>query len=125
MIKKIIKIKGIGRFENYATSGDTQLVKTNIIYAENSKGKSTLTAIFKSLGSQDNTYIKKRKTFGYEGSQEVEILGENNIKYEYKNNTWVNKKDNIEVFDCFFVHDNLYSGSEFSSLHKKIYINLF
>ena len=120
MLKKIIKIKGVGRFTDYAVHGDdTQLLKTNIIYAENSKGKSTLTAILRSLGLKDDIAISKRKTFGYAGDQEVEILGENNHKYEYKQNAWNKNKNNIEVFDSFFVHDNLFSGFEFSVLHRK------
>lgn len=120
MIKKVIKIKGVGRFSNYTASGvgDTQLRQTNIIYAENGKGKTTLVAILKSLGLDDPDPILRRKTFGFSGSQEVEILSDHN--HVFQNNKWNNvEKPILETFDAFFVSENVYSDSGVSPDNKK------
>lgn len=45
MIDKFIKIKSIGKFKNYSYTGDLQLNQFNLIYGENSSGKTTLVSV--------------------------------------------------------------------------------
>src|SRR5687768_16892752 len=49
MIKKILSIHGIGRFENLKATGDVTFGKYTLIFAENGVGKTTLCDIIKSL----------------------------------------------------------------------------
>ncbi|MGD6834832.1 AAA family ATPase [Sutcliffiella halmapala] len=120
MIKKIISIKGVGKYENFNASDmkiNSLLEKLNVIYANNGSGKTTLTAIFKSLQSGNPNIINDRKTIGFANNQEISILGDS--RYDFKNNKWNNTLDNLEVFDTFFINNNIFSGFEVSSDHKK------
>ena len=122
MIKKIIKIKSVGKFANYSlettSSWNGEFSKTNIIYAENGAGKTTLSDIFRSLRDNNTKIIKARKTIKDTGSQEIEILSDSGKK-TFKENNWDNILRDIEIFDIFFVNENIYSGFEVSSTHKK------
>lgn len=122
MIKKIIKIKGVGKFANYSlqatSSWNGELSKTNIIYAENAAGKTTLSDIFRSLRDNNLKIMKARKTIGSTDDQEIEILTDSGKK-TFMGNKWNSVLENIEIFDIFFVNENIYSGFEVSSDHKK------
>ena len=56
MIKKFVTIKNIGKFKNCNASGDVELKKLNVIYAENGRGKTTLCDILRSLKTSDAEY---------------------------------------------------------------------
>ena len=49
MLEKIVQIKNIGRFRDYAASGDVTFRKLTLVYAENGRGKTTLCVILRSL----------------------------------------------------------------------------
>jgi hypothetical protein len=49
MIRKIISIKNVGRFENCAWRGGAQFESMGLIYAENGRGKSTFCDVLRSL----------------------------------------------------------------------------
>jgi len=127
MIKKIVKVKNIGKFIDYSASGDVQFDKLTIIYAENGSGKTTLSEIFRSLKESKPVIIKKRKSL-YTASQqdsdpEVQLLtdlGAINFKKEtdgsYK---WSAEHKDLDVFDIFFVDSNVYSGFSIDSAQKQ------
>lgn len=120
MIKKIISIKGVGKYQNFNASDmkiNTLFKQLNVIYANNGSGKTTLTAIFKSLQTGNPNIINDRKTIAFENEQEISILGDS--RYDFKNNKWNEKLMNLEIFDTFFINNNIFSGFEVSSGHKK------
>lgn len=117
MIKKIIKIKGVGKYFDYKINReqwDGELIKENVIYGENGTGKTTLTLILKSLSGKNNL-IQKKKSFGFSGDQEINILDDSNNNYEFKGSKWDKFLSNIEVFDIHFIEENIYTGS----IHEK------
>lgn len=120
MIKKIVKIKNVGRFVNHSAVGDIEFREINLIHGENSKGKTTLTSIFRSLTSKNNELISERKTIGSNDEQEIEILiaGYSNPTI-YKDDTWNKHIEGIEIFDVNFINENVYSGLEIGPDHKK------
>ena len=120
MIEKIVKIKNVGKFANHSAVGDIAFRKINLIHGENSKGKTTLTSIFRSLTSKDNGLISERKTIGSTDEQEIEVLvvGDPSL-IVYKDGTWSNHIAGIEIFDVNFINKNVYSGLEIESDHKK------
>ncbi len=108
MIKKILKIKAVGRFKSFACNNeDLAFNKTTVIFGYNTYGKSTLTSIFRSLKDRNPHYIHGRKTFGISDNQEVEILDVHNNKFVFNSN-WENK--NIEIFDNDFIAKNVFYG---------------
>lgn len=117
MIKKIIKIKGVGKYTDYKINRelwDGELNKENVIYGENGTGKTTLTLILRSLSGKNNL-IQKKKTFGFTGEQEINLLDDSNNSYEFKGTKWNKFLSDIEVFDIHFIEDNIYTGS----IHEK------
>lgn len=108
MIKKILKIKSVGRFKSFSSSNDDlSFDKTTIIFGYNTHGKSTITSIFRSLKENNSHYINGRKTFGTSENQEIEILDSNHTKFIF-NSSWENK--NIEIFDNDFISKNVFYG---------------
>jgi wobble nucleotide-excising tRNase len=119
MITRILGISGVGRFENYASKGDMAFRKSTIVYAENGHGKTTLSNIIKSLSSGNNSLITNRKTIGLdEQTIRIEVGG---VIHAFKDGQWKGGGvgNRIEVFDAFFVNENIYSGFEFSFEHSK------
>lgn len=120
MIKKILKIKGVGRFKSFDTRNDDMtFVETTIIFGYNTYGKSTLTSIFRSLRDNNPHYIYGRKTFGLSCSQEIEILDASNKKFIFNSN-WEDK--NIEIFDNDFISKNVFYGD---SINKEQQSSLY
>ena len=122
MIKKFIKIKNVGRFSNFSVQGDISFNRVNIIYGENSAGKTTLTSIIRSLLKNEPSLILERRTYGENEDPYTEILCEENQKkynYKFQDNKWNDNLGSVEIFDVFFVDENVYTGLEISSEHQK------
>jgi len=105
MIKKIKNIKNVGNIKNFQGTRDAVSFKRNtFIFGENTQGKSTLTAILKSLGTNNNDYIIGRKTFGgYDQNVVIEIDS------DYIFNTSWNKNCKMKIFDSDYILENIYS----------------
>jgi len=119
MIEKIIKILGIGRFENYISCGDVFFKKLTLIYGENGRGKTTLSAIFRSLMNNDPVHILERLTLGRKDDSliDIKITGRNQI---FENKKWQSiNNQKIEIFDAAFINENVFSGESVEHGHKK------
>ncbi len=60
MIKEVALLQGVGQFESVAS---VPFARLTLIYAENGRGKSTLTTVLRSLTGGDRTIIDKRRRF--------------------------------------------------------------
>jgi len=118
MIEKIIQIKNVGRFLDYAAKGDVTFRKLTLIYAENGRGKTTLCAILRSLQSGQPEFISERKTLGATDTPLVHIRL-NNADYKFDSNAWTNPHPDILIFDSVFVNENVYSGDYVEHEQKK------
>ena len=108
-LKKLISIRNIGRFRNYSASGEVECKRYTIIFAENGRGKSTLCAILRSLQSGDPAHIIGRTTLGSSAIPEVRVLADCGTVV-FQDRTWTTTIPNIEIFDSYFVSENVYSG---------------
>src|SRR6266478_8760679 len=98
MIRKILKIKNVGRFEDYTAKGKVELTTFTLIFAENSRGKTTTCDILRSLQVGDGGYITGRKRLGAKGDAEVEVLLESSTA-RFKAGNWDATSSNIVIFD--------------------------
>ena len=129
MIKKFIKICGTGKFLNYNHSAvpaphrTANFEKINLLYGENGSGKTTLSIILKSL-KDNNGLLLKKISFDKTFPQTVEVLTDvtPNPKITFVDNVWDIHYPNLEIFDIYFVNENIYTGLEIQNSHKK---NLF
>lgn len=119
MISKIQSIYNIGNYLDYQASGDVSLKKFNIFYAENVAGKTTLATILRSLALGEGILIDRHKRLNAISSPKVEIKLEDNSLCRYDNGKWNKTNHDIEVFDSYFVADNVYSGMEISADNRK------
>lgn len=119
MLSKIQKIRSIGNYEDYQATGDVTLKKFNFFYAENGAGKTTLASILRSLSLGDSSIIEKHRRLNSANPPLVEIKLEDNSLCRYDGNHWNKTLPEIEVFDSYFVADNVYSGMEITSDNRK------
>lgn len=118
MLEKIVQIKNIGRFRAYSAKGDVSFKKLTLVYAENSHGKTTLCAIFRSLQSDHAEFITERKTLGTADAPSVHIRL-NNADYHFSNSRWAKTYPDILIFDSVFINENVYAGDYVEHEHKK------
>lgn len=123
MIRKVLKIKGVGKFENYvpkaATDFNGDFKSIVLIYGVNGSGKSTLASIVGSLKGDDNLIVKRR-TFQLTTSPEVDFLIDGVSKpFSFTNHKWADNHTNIEIFDNHFINDNVFAGFAVESEHKR------
>ncbi|MES2315033.1 MAG: AAA family ATPase [Patescibacteria group bacterium] len=121
MIKKILKICGVGRFNDFDSvknGWNGLLEKVVLLYAENGKGKTTLTSVLRSLRDNNPGIIQQRKSIGSNTGQEVLFEGEG-VTFSYTATGWTAPYSDIEIFDTFFVNENIYSGLDITPDHKQ------
>lgn len=118
MIEKIIRIKNIGKFVDYSSVGDVSFRPITLIYSLNGLGKTTLSAIFRSLCTGEKGYIKERRTLGqYEPTYaEFRVNGTNII---FDNDSWSSSFPFVEIFDPHFIRENIYTGDLIDHHHKR------
>ena len=121
MLKRIIKIKNIGKFYDCSLSG-LEFGEKTVIFGKNGDGKSMLTAILRSLATGNNDILIGRKSFGSSGAKNIEIGFENNtgknIVYKFENKRWTNIYPNIAIFDTYFIANNIYDGERIIDKHR-------
>jgi wobble nucleotide-excising tRNase len=126
MISKFIKITGTGKFLNYRQntppSGHrtTDFERINLIYGENGSGKTTLSIILSSLKG-NNAILAKKRSFNRTVAQDIDVLTDlpANRTCSFTNGAWNNHYPNIEIFDIHFINENIYTGMEIQSQHRK------
>jgi wobble nucleotide-excising tRNase len=118
MLKKIVAIKGIGKFRDYSAKGDTEFRKLTLLYAENACGKTTLCDILRSLQSGDGAQLTARRTLGSPNSPETTIRLETQT-VSFKAGKWSASFPDVAIFDTRFVHDNIFAGDYVDHEHKR------
>lgn len=121
MIKRIQKIQNVGKFSNCKSPG-CEFKKETIIFGFNTQGKSTLTAIFRSIQAGNNDLVIGRKTFGSTTDQRIEIdFEENNSNdpYVFQSSSWNKNNPNISIFDSKFITENVFDGESVSFDQQK------
>lgn len=114
MLRKIISIKNVGRFLSYGASGDVVLKRYNMIFAENGRGKTTFSAILRSLQSGDAAQVLGRTTLGTGGAPEIAILFDVETA-TFKTGAWNTTIPKLAIFD---------SGAIFATTHAHSAVSL-
>ncbi len=125
MIERLIRVENVGVFTDARAGGDsTRFDPLTFVYAENGRGKTTLSAILRSLATGDPAYITERARIGAANPPEIElrVAGSNRV---FANGRWDTKFPRILIFDDIFVEENVCSGLSVSleqrrRLHKVV-----
>lgn len=129
MIKSFSKISGTGKFYNYQPSNIppqhqfSNFAHFNLIYGENGSGKTTLAQILRSLKG-DSPLLLQKRSFKKDKPQVVQIETDAvpQSTFIYQQEKWNAHYGNLEIFDVHFINENIYTGLEIQTSHKK---NLF
>lgn len=113
MLEKIIRVDNIGVFKAGVPSAVT-LKKVTVVYADNARGKSTLSSLLRACGADDSQSLRARKTIGATGDQAVQLRfqgtgGGSTISFD--GNAWSAPVGNLHVFNQEFVERNVYAGA--------------
>ena len=110
MIKKLISIKNYGKFKNFNISNsdwDGVFRKINIIYAPNGSGKTSFSVLLRSIKGNFDLVLKK-KTFDSSENPSIKVILDTSKELNFRNSTWNKIIPQIEIFDSFYLDDNLY-----------------
>lgn len=116
IVTHIKLIRNVGRFDNVSSGADIPFDKFSVVYGENGRGKTTISAILKSLANNDPSIIEERHRLGAQHPPHILLTSSSN-QHLYQNGAWSIANDNIVVFDDAFVAQNVCSGIEIDNDH--------
>jgi wobble nucleotide-excising tRNase len=113
-------LRNVGQFDSVPAGAQWPLLRNVLIYAENGRGKTTLTAILRSLRSGDPVPVLQRRRLSATNPPHVVIECEGGPPPAmFQNGAWNRMYPRMEIFDDQFVDDNVCSGLEVASGHRQ------
>jgi wobble nucleotide-excising tRNase len=110
MIDRIQLIRNIGQFDSVSAGGQIPLKKLTLVCAENGRGKTTLTAVLRSLGSGDPIPILERKRLASANPPHVVVTPAGGTPIVFQAGAWSQSLADVVVFDDVFVTENVHAG---------------
>jgi len=134
MIQRINLIKRIGTFDDFRGGASIPLADVNkisVILGRNTVGKTTLSAIFQSLGTNNPELISARESIPEVTGRHPEVqIGYINKRGQrqsvsFRSGLWEanDLKNRIFVFDQDFIHRNLITGEEVTRENREGFTN--
>lgn len=118
MVDKIQLLRNVGQFDSVTPPQQTAMHKLALVYAENGRGKTTLAAILRSLGTGKTDLVTERHRLGATHMPHV-VINANSQTFTFENGAWSGHLPAIAVFDDHFVSQNVCSGVEIESDHRQ------
>jgi len=112
-------LRNVGHFDSVSAGAQLPLTKLTLIYAENSRGKTTLAAILRSLRNGDAGLIAERQRLGATHPPHVVIGLGGSPSLVFENGAWSATLPNLTVFDDNFVIANVCSGLAIGTEHRQ------
>ncbi len=119
MLDRIRLLRNIGQFDSVSSCANIALPKLTLVYAENGRGKTTLSAILRSLGTGDPIPISERRRLTAANPPHVVVQPASGAAITFQDDAWTQALPNIAVFDDVFVHENVYSGLSVDPEHRQ------
>lgn len=127
MLEKFICIDNIGVFRK-GVQAVVPLKKLVLIYADNARGKSTLSSVLLACAAGDAKDLATRKTVGTTTDQKVVLrftpAGTAPFNAEFKAESWVGPKPNLHVFNQSFVERNVFASGGVLPEQREALLNL-
>jgi wobble nucleotide-excising tRNase len=120
MINRLQLIRNIGKFDSVNAAAAISLGRLTLIYAENGRGKTTLSAVLRSLATGDPIPIAERRRLTAQHPPHVVLDCDGGPSEAiFQNNAWNRTLPNLAVFDDVFVDANVYSGLVVGPDHRQ------
>ncbi|TAN54737.1 MAG: hypothetical protein EPN26_06460, partial [Rhodospirillales bacterium] len=118
MIRKIKRLKSIGKFYDFSAQANAlDWHKNTFVFAPNAYGKTTLVNVLRSLRDNDPKLILARKTLGAATRPEAVIVIDS-ANQVFNGIRWERQYPAIQFFDAPFIHANILTH-EIGHDHKK------
>ena len=118
MIERIKLLRNIGPFDSVCPPSSISFSPLTLIYAENARGKTTLTAIFRSMALDDGNLVMERKRLGAASNPHI-VIEQTEGQSIFKDGLWTNTPPEIRIYDDAFVAANICSGMSFDTSHRR------
>jgi wobble nucleotide-excising tRNase len=120
MLNVLRLMRSVGQFDAVDSGARLPLGRNVLVYAENGRGKTTLTAILRSLKTGDPIPVLERRRLRAANPPHVVIdcTGGPNPAV-FQNGNWSRTCPNIQIFDDQFVHETVCSGLEVHPSHRQ------
>ena len=120
MIKRIKLLRNIGSFLSDDSAGNIDLKQLVLIHAENGRGKTTLAAILRSLATNNPELVLERRRLGSNHPPHIVFVHDDFASdVQFKDGAWTEHVPHMQVFDDTFVNENVYSGLDVDSQHRR------
>ena len=100
-------------------AANVDLKRLNLVYAENGRGKTTLSAILRSLMTGEPVHINERRSIGSQSDPHVVLICEGNQTVQFQNGSWSRSIPEIVIYDDVFVANNVCSGLMVDPSHRQ------
>ena len=120
MLTRIRLIQNVGSFASTGSPPVSPLTRYVLVYAENGRGKTTVSAIFHSLATGDPVLINERHRLGA-GSPSMVVLDSDtgSPPFIFRDGAWNQTLPGIVIYDDRFVNENVYSGLTVEPDHRQ------
>lgn len=124
MLSKIIEVKNLGKFTDSTACATAQFSKWSIVFGDNGRGKSTLTAMLKSIDEGNANHMLARQTLGQPDRPLAKLLfalpaaTPPNPIATFDGQEWDKQPQPILVFDQGFIDDNVFIGGKVDYAQK-------
>lgn len=120
MLNRLQLFRNVGQFDLVAAAATITLGRMTLVYAENGRGKTTLSAILRSLATGDPLPIAERRRLGAADPPHIVIdCGGGPPPAMFQNNVWNRTVPNMTIFDDTFIDENICSGLVVDPDHRQ------
>lgn len=120
MIRHIRLLRNIGQFDSVDTAATIDLTRLVLVYAENGRGKTTLTAVLRSLATGDPVPINERRRIAAAHAPHVVLDCDGEpAEAVFREGRWNRTLPELAVFDDVFVDANIHSGLIVEARHRQ------
>lgn len=120
MITRIRLLRNVGKFESVDTGASFAMDRLVLIYAENGRGKTTLSAILRSLATGDPIPIIERRRLASEHAPHIVLeCTDTPSPLIFQDDRWNRTLAELAVFDDVFVDENVYSGLSVAPVQRQ------
>ncbi len=119
MINRLRLLRNVGKFDSVDGAANVPLAPCTLIYGENARGKSTLAAILRSLGSGDPQPVSERRRLGSQHPPHVVFDCAGGGPAVFQDGAWSRVLTHIVVYDDVFIDENVYSGLAVEPDHRQ------
>lgn len=118
-LDRIQLLRNVGQYDSVNEGAQFPLTCLTLIYAENGRGKTTLSSILRSAGTGNAQLVTERRRLGAQHPPHLVLTPRAGPPLIFQNGAWSTTLPHIAVFDDHFVAQNVCAGVEIGSSHRQ------